>query len=147
MTPEERQRLVMVARRARKIVEALRKKEVENGNKIFPSRLNGMCARASTILFTLLSNEGFNPTICFGDGHCFLEVENLVVDITATQFGYGKVLIEPIEKMAAKPQWDSHPSLRYDSVEVAMLHQRDWKWPNSQRIKKKDLEFAKKFNG
>lgn len=64
--------------------------------------LCGACAIASVVLWRALKAAGFKDATLvrgwyFGSNHCWVEVEDLVVDLTATQFGALRpVVFEPI---------------------------------------------------
>lgn len=64
----------------------------------YPPNLAGMCAIASFTLARALKDEGVSAQImqgeaCGGFGHCWVEVNDEVVDVTATQFAqYNKQL-------------------------------------------------------
>lgn len=47
----------------------------------------GMCAIASLLLMNELNKYGLNPCFVTSMNHCFLMLENNILDITATQFG------------------------------------------------------------
>jgi hypothetical protein len=65
--------------------------------------LCGACAIASIVLWRALRAAGFRDTSVvrgwyFGSNHCWVEVEGLLVDVTATQFGATRaVVFEPVE--------------------------------------------------
>ena len=76
--------------------------ELEGLEQDFP-RFAGACAISSYILWLVLRAEGHAAVlVCVvdhkgtGEGHCWVEVDGLVVDITATQFDGKKVCIFPI---------------------------------------------------
>ena len=59
----------------------------------FSSNLCGMCAIASLRLFRELRAAGYEAQIAYTLGHVFVVYDNLIIDITATQFGYDRVFI------------------------------------------------------
>lgn len=92
---QELSRLISLAKIARQKVEAL--SYVENG----PPHLQGYCGIASKYLQVLANREGINPQFVVGHfrsfyrplgiyrwhaGHSWIEHENHIIDITATQF-------------------------------------------------------------
>jgi len=146
MDTERKKQVVLLARKARKAAEYIAKEEKS------PTKLHGLCARASAILFELLREEGFNPFICFGNGHCFLEVDEFLVDITATQFGYSKIFIVHMNDLFSKLKlrdqeaalacngyWDREPEHAYSSIREAIAHQDKHGWPYEQLISREDF--------
>lgn len=85
----------VIARRARKIVERFAKQHPEIGN---PKNLSCYCAIGSWILFHLASQQGYEPKFIKGTfchpkknyfcEHCWIEIDYIAYDITATQFGF-----------------------------------------------------------
>lgn len=83
------------------IAKKVRKAYIKYNHKYayFDDKLGGACGEASTLLYFLLKNNGFNPkfrhgifdpTRSFGhdNSHCWIELDNTwIVDVTATQFG------------------------------------------------------------
>lgn len=101
----------------------------------FSKDLSGLCAIASGELHARLKRNGISSTIVLyegiGYGHCFVEVENHVVDITATQFGEReKVCVKPVEEARAKDFWNSVH--RFNSVKTLKKYQRKIGWPQEQ---------------
>lgn len=146
MDTSQRKVLVRLARQARKAAEIIVKEEN------LPRKMHGMCARASAILFELLYEAGFKPYICFGYGHCFLEVEDYLVDITASQFGYSKIFIVHLDDLFSKLKprdqdaairhqgyWDRDPENAYDNIKEAIQHQDRNDWPPEQTISREDF--------
>lgn len=67
----------------------------EKHGRSFPYNLCGMCAIASGELFLRLQRRGFSPVLVINKdfNHCFVECSGLKIDVTATQFNKGKVVI------------------------------------------------------
>ena len=67
--------------------------------------LDMMCAVASAVLFREFCRKGIGkkPRIVEGEywkeDHCWVEVDDYVVDITASQFHGPRIVVEPIEAM------------------------------------------------
>lgn len=59
--------------------------------------LEGMCAIASASLFNALKKHKFNPKFVLGTykllDHCWVELNDSIVDITASQFGLDNITI------------------------------------------------------
>ena len=109
----------------------------------FPSSLSGSCAIASAILFKVLKDKGHKPVFCCGEdcvsGHCWIEVNDFVVDLTATQFrncGYKKVNIIPKDKLHEHESYTSWNQLvRYEFVPVKL----SWQHQNPHSKLAKDI--------
>jgi hypothetical protein len=80
-----RDKVLPIANRVRKWAEIKAKK----ANK-HPDDLCGWCAISSAHLFREMANEGLKPELHYVDkdwvSHCFVVVDDYVVDVTATQF-------------------------------------------------------------
>lgn len=103
----------------------------------FGETLEGMCAVAAAELHRMLCRAGFSPRIALRnttrDGcHCFVLVEGLLVDVTATQFGLGEVEILPLDetKRLGHPFWKW--SRLFDNVEDLARHLEKTQWPDEQ---------------
>lgn len=57
------------------------------------SDMCGFCAVSSYIVFLYLSKRGFKPKFMLADCHCWIEVDNHFVDLTATQFGFEEEIL------------------------------------------------------
>lgn len=120
-----------IARRVRRDVE-------EQNTNIFGyySDLCGLCAIASAALFKELKREKYNPILCYsnycGLGHVYVKVGAYIIDITATQFGKGKVVIF-MTKRGQKLPWHWTIDATYKSVRALVRRQKIDDWPTSQR--------------
>jgi hypothetical protein len=96
----------------------------------FPKDLGGLCAIASGELHARLKRNGISSTIVlyegFELGHCFVEAEGHVVDVTATQFHNvkEKVVLRPIEEARDWNWWTS--TKRFESVRDLKNYQHGW---------------------
>ena len=87
--------------------------------------LHAMCAVASATLFRELCRRGIGkkPRIVEGEywkkEHCWVEVDDCVVDITASQFNGPRIVVEPIEAVKDGYQGKEKTQLR--------------SWPKQQR--------------
>ncbi len=91
-----------IARKARKITEQFDEQHPFIGE---PKGLGCYCAIGSWILFQLARKEGYAPEFIEGTylpetfhkdelNHCWIELDGIAYDITATQFGFSrKVMI------------------------------------------------------
>jgi hypothetical protein len=102
----------------------------------FPPSLVGFCAKASAYLFTLLKAAGYDPQIIENDSHCFVLVDQELVDITATQFSaslqhdFQPVEIRPLSDLDSLYFWDVH--YRHYSVTELQTSQTNRHWPSRQ---------------
>jgi hypothetical protein len=69
---------------ARKIRLALEKVAIENG---YNDDLGGLCYDATLILSEIASQSNIEVELAQGYGHWFVLYNDMIVDITATQFG------------------------------------------------------------
>ena len=79
--------------RIKRIATNVRKwaEELQDQKLFWDNDLSGMCGIASYELFKRLRRAKLKPTMCFAyeiyhGGHAFIQCQNLVVDVTATQF-------------------------------------------------------------
>jgi hypothetical protein len=89
----------------RKIATEVRAELVRLGPKIYgvtPGHLGGLCGYGSVMLFQRLKKEGYSPKIASGIGHWFVVCGDFLVDVTASQFGQGKVTIRNYKNIKKK---------------------------------------------
>jgi hypothetical protein len=92
--------------------------------------LAGMCAISTLELGKIFESYGYNPLYCTTGNHCFLIVDDYIVDATASQFGSGDYLFELPEGYDDEYEsfhygFSSHPSIE------EFVNQLD-NWPTSQ---------------
>ena len=100
--------------------------------------LNGWCAIASAELHKRLKSFGIKSTICLADCwgcgyHCFVMVEDHIVDVTATQFG--KYYATPVVIMHSKEAEHNayhKPIKEFSTANALRTHQKKTKWPSNQ---------------
>ena len=132
--------------RVKEIAESVREKcrlyALKDGN--YCPDLTGLCAIASYILKSSLRKEKIKSRVICGvfdessnfefweneeeDNHCWLEVDNEIVDITASQFG-----LEDIHITVAK---DSRYKKNLEIKRIKLLKDRGW--PDYQ-LPRKDI--------
>ena len=103
-----------------------------------PGDLLGWCAIASGELHKRLKSFGIKSTICMSESdahghHCFVMVEDYVVDVTATQFD--EYMTVPILIMHSKEAEvnDFHvPIKEFGTGKALRQHQLRDKWPSKQ---------------
>lgn len=63
---------------------------------INPNNMCGLCAVSSYIVFLYLNKHGLKPIFRMTNSHCWIELEDCFVDLTATQFDIDEeILIKP----------------------------------------------------
>lgn len=92
MTDPKMEKILRIARSTRRWAKRTVKQTVfQNDN------LGGFCAIGAVRLFQNLRKEGVNAKLAVTHstwgGHCYVLVDNYIVDVTATQFGQEPVLI------------------------------------------------------
>ena len=99
---QDLERLVSLATVVRKAFEKYAAK-----TKYFPSDLCGLCYDASLTLMRLAKRHGIEKAqLGVGIGHWFVLLDNMVVDVTSTQFGQpDKVAVLPLEHAEKIGTW------------------------------------------
>ena len=85
----------------RKVAYKTREFIFTNRNKLYPgsaNHLGGLCDWASSALWSNLTREGLSPEVVQGGGHWFIKCGAWLVDVTASQFGQGKVCIRNYDR-------------------------------------------------
>jgi hypothetical protein len=107
--------------------------------ELFNEDLEGLCARASAILFSELRKRNIYARICLAYDHCFVVYDNHIVDVTATQFNIqDKIFIcklSDLERISHPAHWEYKKSFR--SIKRAVQYQSDRNWPTDQIIQDK----------
>lgn len=99
----------------------------------------GMCAIASGMLHLRLADRGISSTLILNElgfgSHVFLVVDNLVVDVTATQFeGFETAdVVVMSRQQAADHEWWSG-GVEIDNVKDLHQRQKEGRWPESQIV-------------
>ncbi len=95
--------------------------------------LCGWCAISAAHLFRELSKAGIDAELHYVPGHCFVSVDDYVVDVTATQFTvFEKKEIVIIHIKEAEQYWYYSNSVMFDSPTMLRDHQLREKWPKRQ---------------
>ena len=111
--------------------------EFANEAELFSSDLNGLCGIASAKVFLELKAKGYKPVIHLHAGddcaHCFVVVEDYIVDVTATQFwGHKDVKVVVLhEKEAVEFEYYT-TSKTFTTVKALRKHQESTQWPSEQ---------------
>lgn len=117
--------LLACAKEARKIAENIAEKEG------FPRDLEGLCARASAVLFELLEEKGFEPEIGVSSTrpHVFVMAEGYIIDVTATQYRRKKKIF--VVKAEDAPCM-YFPEMVFRSVDELRSYQELVQWMEDQ---------------
>lgn len=72
---------------------------------IDPQTLSGFCAVCSSALISEIPSAVFVGGMFDNFGHCWVMIENTILDITADQFGFNEILfVRPWEPLRARYQ-------------------------------------------
>lgn len=104
-----------------------------------PDDLMGWCARASAELFLRLKDAGIKSEIHLHEGwpsHCFIVVDDHIVDVTATQFAEFKNKAVVILHQREAESYDFYQTHKvFDDVKKLHKLQRKTNWPMSQTVR------------
>lgn len=101
--------------------------------------LEGYCSLASAELFTQLKKHGYSPVLHLRNteytGRVFIEVDDHVLDITATQFdgnwsSYSPVMFIDIQEKEEYHFWQD--SRQYNTLEDLKSELKNTDWPEDQ---------------
>lgn len=137
MTQDLVARIFEIAKQAHRRVRTTAAGQAQGG-------LSGLCAHAALDLMRALQGAGLAAEFVVGQNHCFCQVGNLIVDITAEQFRN----VQPVEGVwiadALDPEMQDdpgvwRPSARFSSP-AAVLAAPIWSsWPECERPSKAGL--------
>lgn len=97
--------------------------------------LMGMCAIASGYLHKRLQAKGIESVLCYNDGHCFVRVDDYIVDVTATQFGdYKPVEIFPVHEATERNKYCWKIEKEFETTLDLYTHQKKERWPSTQLV-------------
>lgn len=131
-------KLTMTPKKMRSVVEGVRKwaEEYARVNRHYSTGLCGLCAITSAKVWEKLKKRGANPMLCLSlrdfSGHIFVECDDYVIDVTATQFGFGKVVVRKIKTAQKVDQWVT--AWRWKTIAGLKARQKKDNWPSSQRV-------------
>jgi hypothetical protein len=108
---------------AKKIRQQLEKKQLYG-------TLQGMCGIASVALLRELQASKIPAVIKENNGHCFVLSQNFVVDVTACQFGFRRIVVWPVQQAVRLSKiWASQRT--FQSAAKFQKHQKKH-WVSSQ---------------
>lgn len=100
---KKKQSIRTIARRVRRWAE--RVDERRDGKD---PNLGGLCAIASRQLHAELVLAGYEARIAYRQEHCFVLVEDYLVDVTASQFGGPRIVVRQIKRLDPVPWYWQH---------------------------------------
>ena len=103
----------------------------------FSDDLEGLCAIASVELFRRLKQQKIEAKIHLASHdeflHCYVTVNDYVVDLTATQFGHSdKVVVKPHNSHMTIFNWYWRPIKTFDCEKKLIRYQRKIGWSYDQ---------------
>ncbi len=128
MDKELRDKVLPIALRVRDWTQ--RKADAANFN---PHNLCGWCAISAAHLFRELKRAGIDSELHYVGGHCFVVVNDYIVDVTATQFKElrsEKVFI--IHHKAAQQYWFYETTEIFKYPMQLREHQIKKNWPKNE---------------
>jgi hypothetical protein len=128
MNKELRIRVLPIAAKVREWTEAKAFRADYN-----PDTLCGWCAIAAAQLFRELTREKVPAEIHYVSGHCFVVIDDYVVDVTATQFdefAKEKILIRHVKELSE--HWYYQTEKVFTKPIELRDHQLKEKWPRKQ---------------
>ncbi len=99
----------------------------------------GLCAIASAKLFKKLEFLGIDAKIVINNHHCFLLVDEHILDVTATQFTYNNARVTIIPNNKAQPYYWQQKEV-FNSLEELLNYQNKADWPKHQQPTPEILE-------
>jgi hypothetical protein len=109
---------------------------VANTYDFFPN-LSGLCAIASAELWDRLTAGGAEARIVanelYGEGHCFVMIDDIMIDVTATQFGQQKIVVGKWRCNDICRYWEIH--YVFNTPQDLLSWQIEGKWPDEQLAK------------
>ena len=98
-----------------------------------PHNLCGWCAISAAYFFRELSKENIDAELHYVSGHCFVVVDDHVVDITASQFDeFENVEILILHIKEAEQHWFYQSSKVFSSPSRLRDHQLKERWPSRE---------------
>jgi hypothetical protein len=125
-----------IAKEARRWVERICELDRKSKDREFSRDCCGTCGIASAHLFTLLEKAGMKAEIAEGTWHAFVVCEDLLIDVTATQFRdtehkYPPVVIKKLSDVKQTQYWWVIKR-EHENIRSFAYSQRNW--PRKQRV-------------
>lgn len=136
MLPGEKAALLACAHRVARWAH----RQAETRSDFSPTRA-GLCALASARLCAELAQAGFSPVVRVVhtarlSGHCYVECQGLLLDVTATQFSrqgqeFASVEVHPVDAPRRHEFWSRGRLVCHSLRELQQALTRH-RWPKSQ---------------
>ncbi len=98
-----------------------------------PGDLCGWCAISAAQLFRELRKEKINAELHYVSGHCFVVVDDYIVDVTATQFSeFADKKINIIHTKEAEQYWFYTAEKVFTHPTQLRKYQLEERWPRRQ---------------
>jgi len=128
MNHELKSKVLPIAKRVREWTE--RKAERAKYNH---HNLCGWCAISAAQLFRELRRENILAELHYVSGHCFVVVDDHIVDVTATQFKkFEHVEINILHHKEAQEYWYYETETTFDTPTKLREHQIKRNWPKRE---------------
>lgn len=113
----------LIAEATRKWAEKLQRKEQR-----WDDDLECMCGIASFELFKRLKKAGLSPVFVVNESqeHAFVICNKLIIDVTATQFGYDKIEIMDVDYVHDSTIWSVGEMT--DNIQDIIVSMILWPW-------------------
>ena len=128
MKPELKSKVLPIAKRVREWTEKKAERAHYNAHN-----LCGWCAISAAQLFRELRRENIPAELHYVSGHCFVVVDDHVVDVTATQFmKFEQIEINIMHHKEAGDYWYYQSEKTFDSPTKLRDHQIKNNWPKRE---------------
>jgi len=129
MSKTELDKVKQIALRVREWAEVVRENTPQSDSYGWYDDLCGMCAICSYELARRLKRAGFYPRVHVNESHSFVRVNKVIVDVTATQFGYRERVL--IRSKSPGDWWNDGRSFRFGDKRGMKRAFRGW--PKEQK--------------
>ena len=128
MKPELKSKVLPIAKRVRTWTEKKAERAHYNAHN-----LCGWCAISAAQLFRELRREGIDAELHYVSGHCFVSVDDHIVDVTATQFTkFEQIEINIMHHKEAGDYWYYQTEETFDNPTKLRDHQIKNRWPKRE---------------
>lgn len=121
------EKVIQIAKRARKWTKEIAKNDIDETNR---KTLRCYCAIGSAYLHLLLKKHGYNSSIVMTQTgtltHCFIKINNVVLDITGSQFNKKPIYI----RKTFKEYWRIERV--FNTIEDFFIEEKYW--PKEQQF-------------
>lgn len=104
---------------------------------------SGLCGLGSALLLKELKSKGIQAEICENNSHAFVRSQGFILDVTATQFGYLRIVALPAHQAARTAKiW--HTRRKFSTLSAFRKHQKKH-WPAHQQVERIGLQPSKVY--